>query len=323
MRTSVVMATYNGAPYLRKQLESILNQQPPPDEVVVCDDCSEDGTAALLEEYSRLHPSLHFQVNARRLGVVKNFEKGTELATGEILFFSDQDDVWLPGRLESMLAPFHADPQVQMVYCDARIVASDLRPLGQTLFDACPGLRPPQNRTPAEVLRDPGYRGSTMALRARLRPLVLPFPVDTYLYHDCWLALVAHCFGEVRGVDRTLMLYRRHQGTSSVDPRFEWNLARWIREWLRPRSTESLRMDPKTWTVITRRLEDLQNRTRGPHLDDYVAESRRRLELARFREALLRMPRLRRLLPVLRRWYSGDYHRYMSGTRTALKDLLG
>jgi len=323
LRTSVIMATCNGGPYLREQLESILNQQPPPDEVVVCDDRSEDGTADLLEESSRRHPSLHFQVNPQRLGVVKNFEKGTELATGEILFFSDQDDVWLPGRLEAMLEPFAADPQVQMVCCDARIVDSDLRPLGQTLFEACPGLRAPQNRTPAEVLRDLGYRGSTMALRAGLRPLVLPFPVGTYWYHDNWLALVAHCFGEVRAVDRPLMLYRRHQGTSSVDPRFEWSLARWVREWLRPRSAESLRMDLETWTVTARRLEELQTRTRGVHLDEYVAESRRRLELARFREALIRTPRLRRLLPVLRRWRSGDYHRYMSGTRTAVKDLLG
>jgi hypothetical protein len=118
------------------------------------------------------------------------------------------------------------------------------------------------------------------------------------------------------------MLYRRHQGTSSVDPLFEWNLLRWIREWLRPRSAQGLEWDMKTWQVTAERLEALQARAKGPHLEEYVAECRRRLDLARFRLHMHQTPRWRRLWPILRRWSSGEYRQYMSGVRTALKDLL-
>ena len=102
-RVSVVMATCNGESFLPAQLESIFGQTRKPDEVVVVDDSSEDGTVALLERY-RDRGNLRIEVNPVRLGPNGNFEKALRLSTGDLVFFSDQDDVWLPEKIETLCA---------------------------------------------------------------------------------------------------------------------------------------------------------------------------------------------------------------------------
>src|ERR1700761_3280805 len=100
MKISVVMATYNGAKYLDQQLQSILNQTRKPDEIVVCDDQSADGTADILEKYQQ-QGLLRYYINPERLGVNRNFKRGVSLATeGYYISLSDQDDEWMNDKLE-------------------------------------------------------------------------------------------------------------------------------------------------------------------------------------------------------------------------------
>jgi len=102
------MAVYNGASFLRPQLESILEQLRADDELVVVDDASQDETAAILARTDDARLRLHR--NERNLGVLATFEKALRLARGEIVFLSDHDDLWLAGKVEKILAVFAASP---------------------------------------------------------------------------------------------------------------------------------------------------------------------------------------------------------------------
>ena len=107
---SVCIATYNGEKYIREQLDSILVQLGPDDEIVVCDDRSSDRTLELIEGYR--DSRIHVHRNEKNLGHVRNFEKAISLSRGDYLFLSDQDDVWLPGRVQEMLGQMQSDASV-------------------------------------------------------------------------------------------------------------------------------------------------------------------------------------------------------------------
>lgn len=103
---SVAMATYNGEKYIRKQLESILNQTKMVDEIIICDDCSSDNTCVIINEIIRTHLEgnrIRLICNERNLGYIENFRKSISLAKGEYIFLSDQDDIWHPEKVELLL----------------------------------------------------------------------------------------------------------------------------------------------------------------------------------------------------------------------------
>ena len=101
---SVVMATYNGEKYLLEQLDSIKDQTVSPDEVIICDDRSTDNTQTIVEDYIAKHnlEGWHFIVNEKNLGYGNNFHQAVGRATGDLIFFSDQDDIWAPDKIEIM-----------------------------------------------------------------------------------------------------------------------------------------------------------------------------------------------------------------------------
>ena len=135
MRLSIAMATWNGARYLREQLDSFRAQSRLPDELVVCDDHSTDGTTAILEEFRRTAPfHVNILVNPKQIGYVGNFEQAVEMCEGDVILLSDQDDVWLPEKLAEHEAVYRARPEVGMAFSDGTIVDSDLAPLSLSLY---------------------------------------------------------------------------------------------------------------------------------------------------------------------------------------------
>jgi glycosyltransferase involved in cell wall biosynthesis len=120
------MCTYNGAPYLRKQLDSIINQTYPLFEIIIQDDCSMDSTMEILQEYAGKYPTIHVYQNEERKGHILNFFSATRRATGEYIAFADQDDIWKPDKIEKMLEcigdnwmavcfsiPFHNEAEIK------------------------------------------------------------------------------------------------------------------------------------------------------------------------------------------------------------------
>lgn len=101
---SVVMATYNGAAFIREQIDSILNQTYPISELIIQDDCSTDSTPAICREYEAKYPIVHFYKNEHNLGFNDNFRTAAMRATGDFIAISDQDDVWFPEKIAKQVA---------------------------------------------------------------------------------------------------------------------------------------------------------------------------------------------------------------------------
>jgi glycosyltransferase involved in cell wall biosynthesis len=201
-RISVCMATCNGDRYLREQMDSILVQLGPEDELVVSDDASTDDTLVILGSY-----------NDERLRVlsgdyrdpVQNFANALRQARGEILVLSDQDDRWLPGRLELVrqyLAGQTGRPALIMM--DGEIVDADGEAVGLSVFT--------RNRAGKGLLKniyDNTYTGCCLAFSRPLLDIALPFPRHVPM-HDMWLGLLAELFGRVEFVPVRTLRYRRH-----------------------------------------------------------------------------------------------------------------
>ena len=108
MKNSVIMATYNGEKYITEQLDSIRNQTLPPDEVIICDDCSSDNTRTIINEYISKYKLTGWQLysNEKNIGFFDNFFKALRLSTGDVIYLSDQDDVWDKYKLRTFTIQF-------------------------------------------------------------------------------------------------------------------------------------------------------------------------------------------------------------------------
>lgn len=207
MRASVCMATYNGVRFMDEQLNSILFQLRPGDELVICDDCSTDGTR---ERLARIDdPRVRVIYNERNLGHIRNFEKCLQTCRGDIIFLSDQDDVWAPEKIEHYRSLFRDNPRVSMVASDFSMIDSQGKSIGESV---ALGLYPWRSRA-GRVLgifagRLP-YFGCTMAMRREILGLSLPIPEGVEA-HDVWIALVCNTTGQVRHVGRPLVARRIH-----------------------------------------------------------------------------------------------------------------
>lgn len=209
MRISIAMATYNGVKYLQEQLDSILYQTRHPDELVVCDDGSTDGTLEMLGYYSK---KFEFDVvvlsNKSNLGVSRNFEKAISMCTGDIIFLSDQDDVWKKEKIQQIEDVFLKDRLAQIVINDALIVDEQLKPCGTSVLQQTLALNGSANEF---------VHGCCTAFRKTYRDLCLPFPSmgGRVVGHDDWLHNVG-TYLEVRRVVATpYQYYRRHQNNAS------------------------------------------------------------------------------------------------------------
>jgi glycosyltransferase involved in cell wall biosynthesis len=123
LKLSVALCTYNGAKYLKEQLDSIGRQTRLPDELVICDDRSTDGTPGIVSQFAaEARFPVAFTVNKVNLGATKNFEKAIGRCTGDIILQSDQDDVWLDKKLELIEGIFLNNPDVRAIFSDAEVV---------------------------------------------------------------------------------------------------------------------------------------------------------------------------------------------------------
>jgi glycosyltransferase involved in cell wall biosynthesis len=211
---SIALCTYNGAQYLPEQLDSIAAQTRPPDELVVCDDGSADGTLQIIERFAERVPfPVHLHVSEHNLGSTKNFERAIGLCRGNIIALADQDDVWRPEKLARIMAAFTDNPRAGLVFSDAEMVDENLKPLGRRMWRSLGFTRREQEsfrrgRGFGVLLRRSVIFGMAMAFRAKHRDKVLPIP--TVCGHDVWIALILAAVAETALIDEPLVLYRQH-----------------------------------------------------------------------------------------------------------------
>jgi glycosyltransferase involved in cell wall biosynthesis len=327
MKISIAMCTYNGAEFLPVQLESIIGQSRPPQEIVICDDGSTDETRSLLETFAAESPvpiALHF--NEQNLGSVKNFEKAISMCTGELIALSDQDDVWRRDKLQLIVEAFNKSPSAGLVFSDAEIVDENLRPLNRRMWDEV-GFDAHKRKLlrtgrALEVLI-PGWTvtGATMALRSHFVKLSLPIPDGIAMIHDGWIALTIAAVADVVALDEPLIQYRQHERQQIGAP-------------ARKETSPELRGMQAIETAFRRRsssadlhkiLETLEARLLG-HASVYdtskalsfVSDYSFHLNV----RANLPQRRLNRVPSILRELISLRYHEYANGFKSAAKDLV-
>lgn len=197
---SVCVATYNGELFIDQQLRSILAQIAPDDEVIVSDDGSTDNTLKIVDSIGdkRIrvrHSDAHYFKD--------NFIEAMCEAKGDIIFLSDQDDVWLPGKYERCIKELE---EVDLVCTNSEMTDGELNiiePNFFSIYHSGPGVfKNALNNT---------YYGSCMAFRRSLLKVALPMPSTREIGHDIWLGLVAEMTGKVRFIDTPYLLYRRHE----------------------------------------------------------------------------------------------------------------
>lgn len=202
------MAMYNGAAFVGRQVESILAQLSAEDELVVVDDASSDESPAILSGIK--DPRLHVHRNERNLGVLQTFERALSLSRGEILFLSDHDDVWLPGKVARALEIFASHPRVTMVVSDAALIDDEGRTLNESFFSV-------RGRFARGFVRNfvkNKYLGCTLSFRREMLRRFLPIPRDVPM-HDIWFGLLNEIYGETYFIDAPLVAYRRHRSNAS------------------------------------------------------------------------------------------------------------
>jgi len=209
MKISIAMTTYNGEKYLQEQLDSLVAQTRQPDELVVSDDCSDDDTVRIIEAFAHQAPfEVRWYVNDENLGCTGNFNKVLHHCTGDLIFLSDQDDVWFDNKIEHIESIAREDDFNLVFINDAVLADETLKTTGLTKLGQ---------------LRSGGLSeslftmGSCVAMRPRLLDICLPIPIE-YDWYDFWLVSFAENLGRKRIVDIPLQYYRRHGNNLSYSP---------------------------------------------------------------------------------------------------------
>ena len=201
---SVVIATYNGERFIGKQLDSILAQTYPNIEVIIVDDCSSDNTVNLLQQYAAIHQNIFIYQNDKNLGYVKNFEKGMLLSKGDFIAPSDQDDIWLPQKIQVLMNAISNDC---IVYCNSALIDDEDNKVGKKLSDIKQLIN---FNDPIMYAIGNSAPGHAMLFPKKLVQDSVPLP--TMIPHDHWLSFVATFTGGLHFINEPLVLYRQHNG---------------------------------------------------------------------------------------------------------------
>lgn len=206
---SVALATCDGERWIGEQIESILAQLGSDGEVVVADASSSDRTLEILE--GTHDPRVRILRDLPRGNIPGTFERALLECRGDVLFLSDQDDVWLPGKVDLCLGAL-ARTGASLVVHDARVVDESGAVLSESFLD--------ERRFRPGFLRNlwrPGYLGCSLAFRRELLSRALPFPKSVPM-HDWWLGLLAERNAGVEVVRTPLILHRRHGDNANFSP---------------------------------------------------------------------------------------------------------
>ena len=221
-KLSVAMCTYNGERFLTEQLLSIVNQELPVDEIIICDDGSTDETINLINNFKQKYNDLAIDifVNRPQLGVVHNFEKAISKCSGDIIFLSDQDDIWAKDKTKTITDYFQNHDNIDLVFTDAILIDKDGNNLSRfSLLDAvglygkC--LTAWENGMALEMInRQNRCTGATMALKKSLKNKVLPFCKETTALHDEQLAVIGIKKRSLAVIKQPLINYRLHENNT-------------------------------------------------------------------------------------------------------------
>ena len=216
---SVCMATYNGEKYLRQQIDSILAQLSEQDEIIISDDGSTDLTKEIIQSYN--DPRIKIFSNRVCHGVNANFNNALKHAKGDYIFLSDQDDVWVEGKVSACIAALSEN---DCVIHDAIVVDQDLNVIKSSFFDS----HKSGHGVFKNIYRNT-YLGCCMAFKRQLLQLIIPVPDTKAFFHDNWIGLLADWKYKIVFVPFKGLLFRRHNlNTSTSAKKSKYSITRKI-----------------------------------------------------------------------------------------------
>ncbi|SEG70611.1 glycosyltransferase family 2 protein [Paenibacillus sp. UNC499MF] len=217
----VLLSTYNGANYLESQLNSILAQTHSNTSILVRDDGSSDTTLLILKQYEMKYDCVQLMPQEDNKGPKLSFgrllQEGLSGTKANYFMFADQDDVWLPDKIEKSLARMKQLEETcgqgpLLIHTDLKVVDERQRELNPSFWNY-QKLNPAKDAFPRLLMQNV-ITGCTMMINRRLAELSLPVHRDAIM-HDWWIGLVASAFGRIGHVPEPTMLYRQH-GENSV-----------------------------------------------------------------------------------------------------------
>ncbi|MEZ4903934.1 MAG: glycosyltransferase family 2 protein [Spirosomataceae bacterium] len=321
VQISIALCTYNGENFLREQLRSLSLQTQLPDEVVVCDDGSTDGTVALLQKFVEEAPfKVRILVNEQTMGVTGNFEKVLLHCEGDILFLCDQDDIWEANKIAEITTFLAQNPSVQVAFSDALLVDEQGKSLSKKLWEIV-RLNPSQlhqwhlGNSIQLMLVGNRVAGCTMALRRSFLQTITPFPthIPDFL-HDTWIAFVASLLNQIQFIDSPLVRYRQHP-MQQVGTRSKNNTALTFRERIRRPHEAKLTPLKQQYEALNLLYTNLQKVVPSNNKNlKIVAEKLHFLSI----RASLPNNRLLRIIPTFKEWRKGNYHLFADQDTTPL-----
>lgn len=204
-KVSVAMATYNGEKYIKEQIETILNNLDDKDELVISDDGSSDMTIEIINKINDKRIKL---LEGPRKGLKKNFENAIKNTTGDVIFLSDQDDIWMENKVEKVLECFNNNNYI-LIQHDAVVVDEN----DKVIYESFAEHRKVKTGVIKNLIKN-SYHGCCIAFRKELIKEILPIPDNVYL-HDEWIGIVAELNGKTYFLNEKLIKYRRHSENTS------------------------------------------------------------------------------------------------------------
>ena len=208
--------------YICEQIDSILNQLGEKDELVISDDNSTDSTAEIIAGFLKRDKRLKLLKSPRK-GIVKNFENAINNCSNELIFLSDQDDIWDDNKIYVLLSCFE-ESNADLILHNARILYDDNNQGKELFFDK----RGCKKGIINNIVKN-SYMGCCMAFRKEMKEYFLPFPKNIPM-HDQWIGIICEKYGQVLFLDAPLISYRRHSSNASNDSpssiltRLKWRL---------------------------------------------------------------------------------------------------
>lgn len=228
---AVVMATCNGAAFLEAQLNSLQQQSLQPDLIIICDDASDDHTPQLLEKF-KPSSKLIIKRNPQRLGVNENFRQAVALVPdGFYIAFCDQDDIWLPKKLERslqfLLSLEAGSSEPAMVYSDLILIDTN----GRILSDSVHRQRGQHRYQHVwdTFLYGNMVSGCTILINTTMKQVMADLPKTNHYIYDAWLAMAAFGFGKIACLPQPLIQYRQHPSNLTFsDHQSQNRIQRWL-----------------------------------------------------------------------------------------------
>lgn len=313
---SVAICTYNGEKYINEQITSILNQTITPDEIVLCDDNSKDNTVTIAEKLLK-NSGIKYKIHINKLnkGVTENFKKAISLCHNNIIFTSDQDDVWYPNKVEEIMEEFNKNKNLVLVFTNAELVDKNLNNMNYKLWDVI-NFKTSQLESKSYydiLLNRCIVTGATMAFKKELIQKIPDFS-ENWL-HDGWIAINAPLYGDVKALDKSLIKYRQHE--NNVVGASKKSLLNKVKFWIKKINLiEDIR--------ITRhsRYEDVY-KLNNKILDENLKSQLR--SCVYFWDDMIKLKysnKLEGLNIILKNIKNNNYHKYYTGYIGAIRDII-